>query len=108
LANNETTESDENFNNLDEFKNTAVYNVVLDEGVLGDTSNTEMECAICYNSTKKNLVAKLECQHEFCVDCTENLIQKKYTNCPYCRSEIDKIICYNEESYKKLHKCSEN
>jgi hypothetical protein len=110
LANNETTETDENFNfnNLDEFKNTAVYNVVLDEEVLGDTSNTEMECSICYNSCSKINTAKLECNHEFCIDCTNELMERKNTNCPYCRNKIDKIICYNEESYKKLHKCSEN
>lgn len=92
------------------------YSVILDTG-LCVTSNDEtvneekyvsepepeMECSICYNSTPKKMTAKLECAHEFCIDCTENLMKKKYDNCPYCRNKIDKIICYNKESFNKLN-----
>lgn len=92
------------------------YSVILDTG-LCVTSNDEnvneeksvsefkpeMECSICYNSTPKKKTAKLECTHEFCIDCTENLMKKKYDNCPYCRNKIDKIICYNKESFNKLN-----
>jgi len=96
--------NNENFNNLDEFKSTAVYNVVFDDRVLCDTSNTDFECSICYNSFSKMSTVKLECNHEFCVDCTNELMERKNTSCPYCRNKIEKIICYNEESYKKLQK----
>jgi hypothetical protein len=108
MANNETTETDETFNNLDQFQSSVVYDIVLDEDALCDTSNTEIECSICYNSCSKINKAKLVCNHEFCVDCTHELMERRNTNCPYCRNKIDKIICYNEESYKKLRKCIEN
>lgn len=100
-------------NSLDDFKNgiSINYNIILCD--IADSSNsyssdmkTEMECSICYNSTKKIESAKLECQHEFCVVCTEQLLQKKHSDCPYCRNKIDKITCYNEESYNKLKQYS--
>lgn len=110
MANNENNNvSDIDLDDLN--KNVVVYNICL--GVPYDTSNTdntlepEMECAICYNSTKKNLFAKLECQHEFCIECTENLIKKTHEDCPYCRSKINKIICYDKECFNKLKKCTE-
>ena len=85
------------------------YNIVMCE--MSDSSNihtidleTEMECSICYNSTKKIDSATFECQHDFCIECTETLLQKKHSDCPYCRNKIDKITCYNEESYNKLQK----
>ena len=109
MANNATSRSNID---LDDLKNKVIYNLEL--CILCDNGDaqtacleTDLECAICYNSMKKNLVAKLECQHEFCVNCTKNLIQKKYTNCPYCRSEIEKITCYDKKWYDKLKKCSE-
>jgi hypothetical protein len=110
MANNENNRN--NDIDLDDLnKNMVVYNIVLD--VLYDTSNTdntlepEMECAICYNSTKKNLFAKLECHHEFCIECTEKLIKKTHEDCPYCRSKINKIICYDKECFNKLKNCTE-
>jgi hypothetical protein len=65
-------------------------------------TNKEVECSICYNSLKINNCASFECKHEYCIDCTEQLIIKKHTDCPYCRNKIKNITCYNEESYNKL------
>jgi hypothetical protein len=61
-----------------------------------------IECSICYNSVKKINCAEFECKHEYCIDCTKQLVIKKHTSCPYCRYEIKNITCYNEESYNKL------
>lgn len=62
----------------------------------------EIECSICYNSVKKTDCATFECKHEYCIDCTKQLVIKKHTSCPYCRHEIKNIICYTEECYNKL------
>jgi hypothetical protein len=65
-------------------------------------TNTDIECSICYNSVKKTHCATFECKHEYCIDCTKQLVIKKHTSCPYCRHEIKNIICYTEECYNKL------
>jgi hypothetical protein len=67
-----------------------------------DNNNTNFECSICYNTVKKINCASFECKHEYCIDCTKQLVIKKHTTCPYCRYEIKNIICYTEESYNKL------
>jgi hypothetical protein len=106
MANNENNRNNEI--DLDDLnKNTVVYNVLYDTSNIDKPLEHEMECAICYNSTRKNLFAKLECQHEFCIECTENLIKKTYEDCPYCRSKINKIVCYDKECFNKLKNCTE-
>jgi len=71
-------------------------------------NNTDFECSICYNTVKKINCASFECKHEYCIDCTKQLVIKKHTSCPYCRYEIKNIICYNEESYNKLSSHNNN
>lgn len=72
-----------------------------------DNNNNEniphIECSICYNSTEKDKCAYFECKHEYCTDCVEQLINKKHSNCPYCRAKIKNITCYTEEMYNKLN-----
>jgi hypothetical protein len=103
MANNQMNNSIDNLGNVLYVH----YNIVLFE--MDDSSKihnlnleTEMECSICYNSTKKINSAKFECNHEFCIECTEQLIQKKHADCPYCRNKMDKITCYNEDNYNRL------
>lgn len=64
--------------------------------------STCIECSICYNNVEKSNCATLECKHEYCVVCVEQMLDKQHTNCPYCREQIKKINCYNEEAYNKL------
>jgi hypothetical protein len=71
-------------------------------------NNTDFECSICYNSVEKINCASFECKHEYCVDCTKQLVIKKHTSCPYCRYEIKNITCYTEESYNKLSNLNHN
>ena len=73
-----------------------------------DNNNTDFECSICYNSVKKINCASFECKHEYCIDCTKQLVIKKHTSCPYCRYEIKNITCYSEESYNKLSQPNPN
>lgn len=73
-----------------------------------ENNNTDFECSICYNSVKKINCASFECKHEYCIDCTKQLVIKKHTSCPYCRYEIKNITCYNEESYNKLSQPQRN
>lgn len=95
-------------NSLDNFKNDCSLLKYVD--IVFDATNipsnleleTELECSICYNSAQKKTAAKLQCHHEFCIDCIEKIIQKKIMNCPYCRNKIEKIFCYNEECFKNL------
>ena len=60
------------------------------------------ECSICYNDYKMINCLTFNCKHNFCGECTNKLINTKHTKCPNCRTEIDKIICYNEEEYEKI------
>ena len=80
------------------------YEIKLEKS---DNNNNEniphIECSICYNSTEKNKCAYFECKHEYCTDCVEQLINKKHSNCPYCRAKIKNITCYTEEMYNKLN-----
>jgi hypothetical protein len=74
----------------------------LDDEKQCQYNKREIECSICYNSVEKINCAAFECKHEYCIDCTKQLVIKKHTSCPYCRYEIKNITCYNEESYNKL------
>jgi len=65
--------------------------------------NIEIECSVCYNSSKKTSFVSLNCNHEYCIECTEQFINKKITTCPYCRNKIVNLTCYTEELYNKLH-----
>jgi hypothetical protein len=66
-----------------------------------DTS-TSIECSICYNNVEKLNCATLECKHEYCVVCVEQMLDKQHTSCPYCREQIKTINCYTEEGYNRL------
>ena len=70
-------------------------------------NNDNIECSICYNTVNKKNCASLDCNHEYCIDCVKQLINKKHKNCPYCRENIKNITCCNEENYNKLSELSE-
>jgi len=68
----------------------------------------DIECSICYNNYKLEDCVKFNCKHDFCVECTNQLIKNKHSNCPNCRSEINEITCYKEESHISLQQLQEN
>lgn len=105
-ANNQIEQNGQTIGNLNQLNFDTLYEINLENC---DNSNNdvpldvEIECSICYNATKKYNTAKLDCHHEYCIDCTHQLLLKDHTNCPFCRKKIDKLTCYNEEAYKKLN-----
>jgi len=54
------------------------------------------ECPICYEDLVNYV--KLECNHNFCLECHSDFIINKYTKCPICRNNIKgmqkHIVCY--------------
>jgi hypothetical protein len=92
-----------NNNNFDTNLIFTNYEIKLENSDNNNNENiSHIECSICYNSIKKTDYASFECKHEYCVDCVEQLINKKHSNCPYCREKIKNITCYTEELYNKL------
>lgn len=67
-------------------------------------NNMSIECAICYDTVKKTSFITLDCNHEYCIGCVEQLMNKNIGCCPFCRNKIQKLTCYTEEEYKKLNK----
>ena len=60
-----------------------------------------IECPICYNNFDKTNTISLNCQHNFCLDCTQKMLNTKHKNCPYCRDIIETITCYKKDVYDK-------
>lgn len=100
--------ANENLNSEEEMANLKHFNCEITLGEMSVSSDTEIECSICYSTTSKIETAKLECSHEFCIDCTNQFVEKKFTNCPYCRTDLKKINCYKEENYNKLVMTAKN
>ena len=73
-----------------------------------DEVNEDIECSICYNNYKLEDCVKFNCKHDFCVECTNQLIKNKHSNCPNCRSEINEITCYKEEPHIYFKQLQEN
>ena len=57
-------------------------------------------CAICLeNINIKNNSITLDCQHNYCKDCIDNLFSSKlYNKCPLCRKTIDLNKCTINEN----------
>lgn len=67
----------------------------------------ENECCICMDEKQTNM-CKLNCSHEFCVDCISQLLDKclnenKQPTCPLCREKIDEIYTQKLENMDKLN-----
>ena len=61
-------------------------------------SEEDKNCCICMESREENEICKLNCQHKFCGDCVNKLIQKNTSMeicCPMCRENINCV------TYKK-------
>jgi hypothetical protein len=66
-------------------------------------NNIQIECNICYEAIVKTKFVSLDCKHEYCIECTEQLINKNIACCPFCRNKIQKLTCYTGEVYNKLN-----
>ena len=55
-------------------------------------NNMVLNCTICYNNITKDNNSILNCQHNFCIDCIEKLLNNSKYTCPLCRVKIDSYI----------------
>jgi len=48
------------------------------------------ECNVCYEKFEKKKFVKLNCKHEFCKGCINQILKKQdvIPRCPYCRTRI--------------------
>ena len=104
ISNEEMNNFDNNFDTNVIFDNYAIKINMSTSNSIDNPVSEDIECAICYNNFEKKNCASFECKHEYCVDCVQQLVNKKHTNCPYCREKFNNITCYSEESYIKLDK----
>jgi hypothetical protein len=81
------------------------YEIKLEPLCVLDSKNNNIpiECSICYESAGKTQFVSLDCKHEYCIDCTEQFMNKNISSCPFCRNKIEKLTCYTEEEYNKLN-----
>lgn len=83
------------------------YEIKLEELSNSNNNNTNndisiiIECPICYNNVDKTNIITLNCKHDFCLDCSQKLLNTKHKNCPYCRNDIQTITCYKKDVYDK-------
>ncbi len=55
------------------------------------------ECSICYNNMNVSTVVELNCNHQFCVNCVNELFKLNYVPmCALCREPI-KNVSSNQE-----------
>ncbi|XP_072028050.1 uncharacterized protein [Amphiura filiformis] len=58
---------------------------------VSEVVSKHLECLICYDTYDTSNPAKaLPCQHTFCLNCINRLIQKKNLQCPHCK-QIHKV-----------------
>lgn len=67
-----------------------------------DNPNEIIDCSICYNDFKTLDCVNFNCNHNFCSDCTVQLVKNKHVNCPNCRTQIIQMNCYNNEIMQKI------
>lgn len=58
------------------------------------------ECCICFNNDE---MAKLNCNHDVCKNCTKELINRNNLSCPLCREQITNICVSTLDTYNLLH-----
>lgn len=60
------------------------------------------ECGICLSDEIDHCnMVKLTCGHEFCGDCTVNLVNKK-PRCAYCRADVKKVSVNSKQCFDLL------
>ena len=66
-----------------------------------DADDCIKSCGICLSDEISNdNIVKFGCSHEFCGDCTQQIIEKKPC-CPFCRADITKM-CVNSQTVYNL------
>jgi hypothetical protein len=97
-------------NNLNENKNITVEKIKINSKLFSNENeniNNLCKCNICYENKKIKNFVKLECNHEFCVDCiinTLNYNKNKTINCALCRNNVKEISSRTNSIKNKLIK----
>ena len=75
-------------------------NIKIDLNLPSCDENKVCECGICYEEKKESSFVKLDCSHEFCGECFENVLKLKDprnpVSCSMCRNVIKKINLKDE------------
>jgi hypothetical protein len=100
---NENNSNQNNFHYNQDNQDNHKFNIILNDDDSYQETTDENECAICYNPYHLKNGTSFICNHNFCVDCTIQLVKTKHKNCPSCRTTIEKITCYNNKTFDKLN-----
>lgn len=80
-----------NINNINNNK----FNIKIDYTDFGCDENKICECGICYEEKKETSFIKLDCNHEFCGECFQNILKtnqdRNIISCSLCRNVVKKI-----------------
>jgi hypothetical protein len=91
--------------NFDEFDGTfqftrAPLEIIVEEI---DISNDDPTCSICLETKTNSQICQLNCNHQFCEDCTLYYVRNNRTpTCPLCRVNITKIIVQTDDIHNKF------
>lgn len=75
--------------------NIVKLNIKMDCTFSQCNENKVCECGICYEEKKETCFVKLDCNHQFCGECFENILKsnksRKAVSCSICRNVVKKI-----------------
>ena len=60
----------------------------IDYSNIDSDIDSEHQCTICFNNLTDNTKYILNCNHMFCIECIDKLIETSKYNCPLCRTKI--------------------
>ena len=83
----------ESFNDSLITKNELKKEIIIIENLIEDNSGCLFNCGVCFDKKTHQEKCTLNCNHMFCIECTEQIIKMKPENptCAFCRQEIDSI-----------------
>ena len=61
--------------------------------------NDEHVCPICYEHLDTELVITTQCNHTFCIDCTNTHFDRVGKKCPLCRADVTSVTASSYECY---------
>lgn len=67
-----------------------------------DTTEEDGQCCICLEEMGTDNICRLNCQHTFCIQCTNQHLQRNHT-CPLCRSDITTVSVQSESSRNRFN-----
>lgn len=69
------------------------------------TLNNKMECSVCLEDCAIKTMARIDCNHEFCINCISSTFRSNalQNNCALCREPIRIIKVRGENNCKLLH-----